>query len=81
MTDTDLEELRRHDFGVACDPPLPPTEAMTHGAATHVPDDVRAGAARHFDEEKLANLAWAIGAMRAGRDAGHAGERDEPAAA
>jgi alkylhydroperoxidase family enzyme len=39
------------------------TEAMTHVAATRVPDDVWARAARHFDEEELANLVWAIGAI------------------
>jgi AhpD family alkylhydroperoxidase len=39
------------------------TEAMTHVAATRVPDEVWARAARHFDEEELANLVWAIGAI------------------
>ena len=39
------------------------TEAMTHVAETRVPDDVWARAARHFDEEELANLVWAIGAI------------------
>jgi AhpD family alkylhydroperoxidase len=39
------------------------TEAMTDVAATHVPDDVWARAARQFDKEELANLVWAIGAI------------------
>jgi AhpD family alkylhydroperoxidase len=39
------------------------TEAMTHVAATHVPGDAWARAARQFDEEELANLVWAIGAI------------------
>jgi AhpD family alkylhydroperoxidase len=39
------------------------TEAMTRVAATHVPGDVWAHAARQFDDDELANLVWAIGAI------------------
>ena len=39
------------------------TDAMTLVAATHVPDDVWAEAARHFDAGELADLVFAIGAI------------------
>jgi len=38
-------------------------ESMTHVSATHVPDDVWAGAARHFGEDELSHLLFAIGAI------------------
>ncbi|MBX5442949.1 MAG: carboxymuconolactone decarboxylase family protein [Solirubrobacteraceae bacterium] len=39
------------------------TEAMTHVADTHVPDDVWARARRHFDERELAHLVVQIAAI------------------
>jgi AhpD family alkylhydroperoxidase len=39
------------------------TEAVTHVAATHVPDDVWARAAEQFDADELANLLLAIAAI------------------
>jgi AhpD family alkylhydroperoxidase len=39
------------------------TDAMTHIAGTHVPDDVWADAAAEFDAEELAQLVFAIAAI------------------
>jgi len=39
------------------------TEAMTHVADTHVPDDVWERARRHFDEDELAHLVVQIAAI------------------
>jgi AhpD family alkylhydroperoxidase len=39
------------------------TKPVTHGSATHVPDDVRAEAERSFGPDELANLVRAIGAI------------------
>jgi AhpD family alkylhydroperoxidase len=39
------------------------TEAVTHVAETHVPDDVWERARAHFDESELANLLAAIAAI------------------
>lgn len=36
------------------------TEAVTLVSETHVPDDVYEEALRHFSEEELVNLTWAI---------------------
>jgi alkylhydroperoxidase AhpD family core domain len=36
------------------------TEAVTLVSETHVPDDVYEEARRHFSEEELANLTWAV---------------------
>jgi AhpD family alkylhydroperoxidase len=39
------------------------TDAVTHVAGTHVPDDVWEEAARHFDDEELAHLVFTIAAI------------------
>ena len=36
------------------------TEAVTLISETHVPDDVYEEASRHFSEEEVVNLAWAV---------------------